>query len=131
MNKFICTGRIVNDPELKMTTNQISVLSFTVAVKRPRTKEVADFLPCVAWRQNAEFLSKFAHKGDMVGITGILTSRNWEDRDGHKRTSLEIQCDDVELLSPKKQEAQNTAPTYSNQDASGFEEIGDEEELPF
>lgn len=128
MNKFACTGRIVNDPELKITPNQISVLSFTVAVKRPRTKEVADFLPCVAWRQNAEFLSKFAHKGDMVGITGILTSRNWEDRDGHKRTSLEIQCDDVELLSPKKQER---SPAYRDEDDSGFVEVGYYDELPF
>lgn len=131
MNKFACTGRIVNDPELKITPNQISVLSFTVAVKRPRTKEVADFLPCVAWRQNAEFLSKFAHKGDMVGITGMLTSRNWEDREGNKRTSLEIQCDDVELLTPKKQEAPATAPTYSNQDTSGYEDLSDEDSLPF
>lgn len=128
MNKFTCTGRIVNDPELKITPNQISVLSFTVAVKRPRTKEVADFLPCVAWRHNAEFLSKFAHKGDMVGITGILTSRNWEDRDGHKRTSLEIQCDDVELLSPKKQER---SPAYRDEDDSGYEDLSSDEELPF
>lgn len=81
MNKFACTGRIVNDPELKITPNQISVLSFTVAVKRPRTKEVADFLPCVAWRQNAEFLSKFAHKGDMVGISveERLPEKNYHD----------------------------------------------------
>ena len=129
MNKFACTGRIVNDPELKITPNQISVLSFTVAVKRPRTKEVADFLPCVAWRQNAEFLSKFAHKGDMVGITGMLTSRNWEDREGNKRSSLEIQCDNVEILSPKKQEG--TAPAYSNHDVSNFMDIGDDDELPF
>ena len=129
MNKFACTGRIVNDPELKITPNQISVLSFTVAVKRPRTKEVADFLPCVAWRQNAEFLSKFAHKGDMVGITGMLTSRNWEDREGNKRSSLEIQCDNVEILSPKKQEG--AAPAYSNQDTSGYEDLSSDEELPF
>lgn len=128
MNKFACTGRIVEDPELKMTQSQISVLSFTVAVKRPRTKEVADFLPCVAWRQNAEFLSKFAHKGDMVGITGVLTSRNWEDRDGNKRTSLEIQCDQVEILTPKKQDS---APAYSSSDASNFMDIGDDDELPF
>ena len=128
MNKFACTGRIVEAPELKMTQSQISVLSFTVAVKRPRTKEVADFLPCVAWRQNAEYLSKFAHKGDMVGITGILTSRNWEDRDGHKRTSLEVLCDQVEILTPKKQDS---APAYSSSDASNFMDIGDDDELPF
>ena len=134
MNECNFTGRICDDLELKKTQSGVSVLSFTVAVKRPRVKDTTDFIPCVAWRQSAEYLSMYARKGDMVEVTGALTSRKWEDRDGNKRTALEIQCEKAGILASKsaKQETQNTAPAYRNAGTSDcFEEIGADDELPF
>ncbi|MBQ8331110.1 MAG: single-stranded DNA-binding protein [Clostridia bacterium] len=134
MNECNFTGRICDDLELKKTQNGVSVLSFTLAVKRRRVKDVTDFIPCVVWRQSAEYLSMYARKGDMIEVTGSLESRKWEDRDGNKRTAWEIQCEKVGFLASKgaKQEAQDTAPSYSNAGAPGcFEDLGYDDELPF
>lgn len=99
MNAVNLTGRLTNDVELKTTQNGKSVCSYTLAVNRPKVKDTTDFIVCVTWNQGAEYLSNYAHKGDKVGITGVLTSRKWQDKDGNNRVSFEVVTDTVEILS--------------------------------
>jgi single-strand DNA-binding protein len=136
MNTVTITGRLSATPELKSTQNGKSVCNFRLAVARPRVKDTTDWIPCTAWNQSAEFLSKYAEKGNRVGVTGILTSREYEDKDGNKRTMYEVLCDNVELL-----ESRSTTSSYKEQKApekarGGLEtlegvEIMEEETLPF
>ena len=85
MNSVNISGRLTKDPELKTTQSNIPVCSFGVAVDRPGVKDKSDFIDCVAWRNTAEFVSKYFAKGDPVEITGTLTTRNWEDQNGTRR----------------------------------------------
>lgn len=140
-NNITLTGRLTADPELKTTPNGVSVCSFTLAVKRPRTSDTTDFIPCQAWRQSAEYLSKYGAKGNMVAVTGSLTTRKWQDQNGNNRINYDVTCDTVELLESRSSGEANNNTTYSAnvpQNASGtaydsskLEEIGDDEELPF
>lgn len=110
MNSVSITGRLTKDIELKSTQSSLSVCTFTVAVQRPHTKETTDFIPCVAWRQSAEFLAKYARKGSRVGVTGTLTSRVYDDGKS-KRTFYEVSIDTVELLESR---AESQGDKYTN-----------------
>lgn len=82
MNSVNLLGRLVNDPEIKATQSGVSVLTFKLAIDRPPSKDgerEADFITCVAWRQTAEFISKYFIKGSMIGISGKLRTRQYED----------------------------------------------------
>ena len=121
MNSVTMIGRLCNEPELRRTQSGTACCSFSLAVKRPKVKDTADFLNFVAWQQGAEYLCQYGHKGDLVGVTGSLITRSWEDKDGNKRKAVEVNCDSVELISSKKsdgntQSAQPQAqPSYSQQ----------------
>ena len=135
MNSVAIIGRLTADPELRKTGSGHSVCSFTLAVKRPHTKDETDFLSFTAWRQSAEYLCKYGHKGDRVGATGILTQRTYLDKEENKRQVYEIICDSLELLSSRST-SQGTNSGYSEIAAdgsagsfSGMEESN--EELPF
>lgn len=108
MNNTSIIGRLTSEPELRRTGNGTACCSFSLAVKRPRAKDTTDFLNFVVWQQGAEYLCQYGHKGDLVGVSGYLTSRNWEDKNGNKRTAYEVTCDSVELLSSKRSSEGNT-----------------------
>ena len=159
MNSVTMIGRLCKDPELRRTQSGPACCSFTLAVKRPKVKDTTDFHNFVVWQQGAEYLCQYGHKGDLVGVTGYLTSRNWEDKDGNKRTAIEVTCDSVELVSSKKNSEgnNNTAqnqngfqgqlynpqqgyqqPQYNQQGFSGYQAqqqweplTGDDSTLPF
>ena len=134
MNVIILTGNICNDIELRQTATGKAVTQFNLAVKRPYAKDTTDFIPCVVWNQQAEFLGKYAHKGSKVGVTGKLTSRSYEDKQGNKRTAYEVIADTVELLDSKtKNEADPTPPPFpaAAVDVPNFETLADDEDLPF
>lgn len=142
MNNINITGNLTKDIEVRSTQSGISVCSFTVAVKRPHTSDTTDFIPCTAWRQTADFLGKYASKGRKVGISGILTARNYEDKNGNKRTAYEILVDNAELLDSRsgnnvQNYTTNAQKPQQGQNAGVFEqEMGDlieivDEELPF
>lgn len=131
MNKIQITGRLTTDVEKKTTTSGIEVASFSLAVKRPRTKDTTDFVNCTAWRQNAEYLSKYGRKGNLVGVSGVLTSRQYEDKNGNKRTAWEVQADDVEILTTKGQ-AENANDSTEEDKDNVFADIEDPAgDLPF
>ena len=132
MNNISIIGRMTAEPEVRYTTNNVAVCSFTLAVKRPRVRDTTDFLPCVVWRQGAEYLGKYAHKGSLVGAAGALTARKYEDLEGNKRTVYEVLCSDVELLDKRSDSGDGNYTRESVKEQQGFEELGEEDgELPF
>lgn len=129
MNSINLIGNICNDLELKSTSNGKYVCSFSLAVKRPHVKDTTDFLNVVVWNQSAEYLSKYAHKGDRISVSGVLTSRNYEDKNGNKRTAFEVVSNDVSVLERKKSSDEKTVS--DNLQNANFVEIDPEDELPF
>ena len=115
MNSVTMIGRLTKEPELRRTQSGTACCSFSLAVKRPHVKDTTDFHDCVVWQQGAEFLSQYGHKGDLVAVTGYLTTRGWQDNDGNKRKAIEVTCDNVELLSSKSksEERSNTTTTQN------------------
>ena len=99
LNCAVIMGRLTADPELRTTNNGISVTSFTVAVDRSFVRageqRQADFINVVAWRQTADFVTRYFHKGSMIAVHGSIQTRNYEDRQGNKRTAFEIVASDV------------------------------------
>lgn len=136
MNKIIITGNLVKDPEYTTTANGIAVCKFTLAVNRKYKKEdgstETDFINCVAWRNTADYVSKYAHKGNRLGIIGSLQTRSYDAQDGSKRYVTEVLVDEVELYT-SKQDNDNKPKTdaQSKQEImQGFEPINTDD-LPF
>ena len=107
MNKVALMGRLARDPELRSTTGGISVCSFTIAVDRRFVKageeRQADFISCVAWRQQAEFICKYFTKGSMVAVAGSIQTRTWDDKEGKRQYTTEVVVDDVYFTGSKSQ----------------------------
>lgn len=130
MNSVSISGRVTRDLELRKTQSGTSVCSFSVAVDRPRVQDTTDFFDCVAWRNNAEFACKYFRKGDPIELTGVLTTREYEDREGKKRKAVEIVCDNISF--PKQKKNAEAAPTTNMAEPPEFkEEEADDGELPF
>ena len=106
LNVTVLQGRLTADPELKTTPNGISVTSFNIAVDRKyqnTSERKADFIPIVAWRNHAEFISKYFRKGQMIGIEGEIQTRNYEDKNGNKRTAVEVVVNHVTFCGSKSE----------------------------
>lgn len=110
INSVILMGRITQDLELKQTPNGVAVLSFTVAVDRSYAKQgeekQSDFISCVAWKERAEFISKYFGKGRMIAIEGQLRTRTYEDKNGSKHYVTEVYVDNASFTGEKKAENQ-------------------------
>ena len=141
-NKVIMMGRIVNDIELQTTTAGVNVVSFRIAVDRRFQKQgeekKSDFFNVTVWRQQAEFVCKYATKGRTLVVEGRLQVREWKDRDGNNRRNAEIVAENIYFGDSKRDEgnaADNSAPAgggYGAPAGGGFSEIADEDEtLPF
>lgn len=161
LNKVIIGGRLVVDPELKKTTNDISVLRFTLACnRRYQPKEngdstpTADFISCVAWRQTAEFIATYFRKGSGLCVVGHIETRSFEDRDHVKHYMTDVVVDEAYFVDSKAEKASagqtmgympaaysqpqavdKPVPTVTQTDSFGqlpnFEVLSSEEELPF
>lgn len=134
LNKIILMGRVVRDPELRRTGSGTAVTSFTIAVDRDfkgqSGERDTDFVDIVAWRNTAEFVSKFFSKGRMAIVEGRLQIRDWTDKEGGKRRSAEVVADNVYFGDSKRDgDSGAAAPVDAHSD---FAEIGEEDgELPF
>lgn len=102
MNSCQFVGRLTAEPELRRTNDGTAVCSYSLVVKRPGVKDVTDFLDFVSWRQGAEFLAKYGHKGDTVAVSGQLQTREWTDKNGNKRRAFEVITSSVEPLSSRR-----------------------------
>lgn len=135
INRVILVGRLTRDVEVRKTGSGLSVAQFTVAVDRRLTKssdgqQSADFVPCVAWRQSADFLGSYARKGNLVSIEGHIQTRNYDDKDGRKIYVTEVVCENVQLQSRGTyQDASSTGMALSS--AEYRQEITEENDLPF
>ncbi len=104
LNKVLLMGRFTKDPELRSTPQGVSVCNFRLAVTRNYKNNgnyESDFIDCVAWRNTAEFISKFFKKGNLVCVEGNLQSRSWE-QDGQRRYTLEVMVDNTYFVESKK-----------------------------
>lgn len=124
MNKSILIGRLTRTPELKTTTSGVDVCSFTVAVNR-RFKNAdgeyeADFINCVAWRGQADFLCKYFSKGDMIGLVGTIQTRNYEKEDGQKVFITEVVVEEVHFCGSKASNGSETSNDESLPEMPGM-----------
>ena len=141
-------GRLTADPELKTTPNGTSVTSFCVAVDRSYVRQgeerQTDFINVVAWRQTADFITRYFHKGSMIAVQGSIQTRNYEDKNGNKRTAVEIVADSVSFCGSKISQnesfdtqesnyAQNNQNADFGTNSAEFDDITDDEDdgLPF
>ena len=137
LNKVILMGRITTDPELKHTPSNVAVCSFSLAVNRRFNRNETDFIDIVAWRQQAEFISKYFTKGQQMVVCGALQTRTWEDKSGNKRKSVEVVVDEVHFADSKRTAGNNSsrdeALPFDFSGGNAFSEIEDEDDgnLPF
>ena len=149
LNKVVLAGRLTADPELKQTQSGIAVLTFTLAINRRFAKSAdgqpaqqqADFITCVAWRQTAEFISRYFHKGSCLCVTGSIQTRNGQDQQGQKRYATEVVVDEAMFVDSKGEgngagytPDAYSAPSFSTgaDDAPKFEDVNtDDGYLPF
>lgn len=146
INNVVLMGRLVATPELRQTQNGISVTSFSLAVERSYARQgeqrQTDFINCVAWRNTADFISRYFQKGSMIAVTGSIQTRNYEDKNGNKRTAFEVIVDQASFCGSKAEsgnagayrapEVQAApAPSFSTGNDGDFEEIPGDDDLPF
>ena len=150
LNVVAIMGRLVADPELKTTPAGINVCTFRIACDRSFAQQgqqrQADFVDVVAWRHNADFLCKHFAKGGMVAVQGRLQTRQYQDRNGNKRTAVEVVADSLSFAGSSKKpggqavdeggeappsDYRDPAPAYSQGDADDFAVIDDNDDLPF
>lgn len=135
LNRVTIMGRIANDVELRTTNNGTSVTSFTVCVDRSYAKageeRQTDFINVVAWKHTAEFVSRYFQKGNMIAIDGKIQTRNYEDKDGKKRTATEVIADEVSFCGGKKESTPVVETPNPSVDINIDANEGEEDELPF
>jgi len=130
INNVVLTGRLARDVELRYTGSGAAVASFTLAVNRQFTnrngEREADFINCVMWRKSAENFANFTHKGSLVGLTGRIQTRSYDNDAGTRVYVTEVVADNFSLLEPKSDNQQPT-PTYP----SGTDVTVDDKDMPF
>ena len=121
LNVVAIMGRLVADPELRTTQSGTNVCSFRIACDRNFARQgeqrQADFIDIVAWRQQAEFVSKYFQKGSLIAIEGSLQTRQYQDKNGNSRTAVEVAANNISFAGSKRQDAQR-APSYEQQTTS-------------
>ena len=132
MNKIILIGNLTRDPESNTTPSGVNFTRFSIAVNRPFAnsdgERVADYFNIVAWRKLAENCAKHLFKGNKVGVSGSVQQRQYEDRDGIKRTTFDVVAEEVEFLTPRQNDGQRDTPP--NSVPAGMQEV-DNDDLPF
>ena len=148
LNKVILGGRLTADPELKQTQSGTPVVSFSIAInRRYQSKNAdgaqaqqADFINVVAWRQTAEFISRYFRRGSAICVTGSIQTRTWQDQQGQKRYATEVVADEAMFVDSKNENSAGgfandtyNAPSYSSTPAQApkFEELKTDDDLPF
>lgn len=143
INMVALMGRLTYEPELKSTPNGLSIIRFQIAVDRSYQAKgqdrQADFIDCVAWRQTAEFISRYFHKGSMIAVEGSIQTSNYTDKNGKQRKQVEVLANNVSFCGSKNEAGSvsnngynQAAPSYASADNSDFEEIMDgDSDLPF
>lgn len=148
LNVVALMGRLVADPELRKTSSDVSVATFRIAVDRAFVRQgeerQADFISIVCWRQTADFVCKYFHKGDMIALNGRIQTRSYEDNQGNRRTAFEVVADNISFTGSKRESssfsggydngnrsaAQSAQPAAFTSGGDDFELLGDND-MPF
>ena len=141
MNNCNFIGRLTKDPEGKTTANGKTFCNFSIAIDRgfkdAQGNRYVDYIPCSAWEATSNLVTKYFHKGDLIGVTGRLESRNYEDN-GVKKTSYSVLVNNIDFIQSKKEDkAEAPAPTPAPEAPTNqlaYEDLSsedDEEEAPF
>ena len=134
MNKIILLGRLVADPETRITQSGIAMTRFKLAVNRQGKPQegqpTADFIQITAWRQTAEFVGKYFAKGQQVLVEGYLRNNSWTDKDGNKRYSDDVHATQV-YFADSKRDRNDQGGQAPQAEQGGFYDLGDSEDLPF
>lgn len=136
INKVIIGGRLTADVELKQTPNGLPVCAFSLAINRKVAKDQpqkADFIKCVAWRQTAEFISRYFNKGSSICVIGSIQTRTWKNDEGYARESVEVLVEEAMFVDSKSEAGNHDAPSFASQPevAPKFEDLKTDEDLPF
>lgn len=152
LNVVVLTGRLVADPELRHTSSDIAVTSFTIAVNRrfarPGEERQTDFIDIVAWRNTAEFICKYFGKGQLIAIEGSIQTGSYQDKDGNKRKTFEVVARDAQFAESKRESLQEPSygdssssvesglkaeksDSYSSGSDNDFQTIESDDDLPF
>ncbi len=150
LNKVVLAGHLTATPELRQTPNGVSVTSFSIAINRRfsrnadgQTQNSADFVNCVAWRNQADFISRYFKKGSAICVTGSIQTRTWNDQQGNKRYATEVVVDEANFVDSNGQGGggfvaqdgyEQPAPQFSSAPqtaAPQFEDMGGDDDLPF
>ena len=139
LNQIVIMGRLTKNPDLRYTGTSVPVASFTVAVERDIGEKKTDFINCVAWRQQAEFISKYFSKGRMVGICGSIQTRTYDREDGQRVYVTEVVADEVSFVDSKSQSEGTSTPAAANTNSNtnsfgaddGFIPMPADDDLPF
>lgn len=139
INMVALMGRLTFEPEVRTTPSGVSVMRFQIACDRSYQKSgqdrQADFIDCVAWRQTAEFISRYFHKGSMIAVEGTLQTSSYTDKNGNQRKQVEVLANNVSFCGSKSETGSAAGsqlePNNSNADNSDFDEIPDDDDLPF
>lgn len=108
MNNCVMVGRLVADPIVRFTQDEKAVCSFRIAVNRRKEGE-ADFINCVAWQKLAEICGQYLKKGKQIAVSGRLQIRNWESKEGEKRSTAEIIVQDMQMLGKREDDGEGEA----------------------
>jgi single-strand DNA-binding protein len=134
MNKIMLIGNLGRDPEMSYTPSGIAVTKFSLAVSRVtksatgERQEETEWFNIVAWRQLAEICNNFLRKGNKVFIEGRLITRKYTDREGAQRTAIEVQANDMEMLTPK---SQSSSQSFVGGNTDDTDALGDLDDHPF
>ena len=148
-NKVILGGRLTDTPELKQTGTGVNFVNFSIAVNRPYSRNAeanqqnVDFINVVAWRQRAEFVTRYFKKGSSICIVGSMQTRTWTDQQGNKRYATDVVADEISFVDAKGEGPAGAAssasfmpdsfqaPAFTSENAPKFEDVSDDEDLPF
>lgn len=141
LNRIMMMGRLTADPELRNTQNGTELATFGVAVQRPKSKDgeaETDFFNCIAWKNRAKIVSEYYHKGDMILIEGTLRNRRWTDEEGKNHKIDQIVVTNIHFTGGQKKNEISDVPaelndfnTLSESDLEGFEELLNDDGVPF
>ena len=131
LNHSVIMGRFVRDPELRRTNSGKAVCSFTIACDKPGRDSGASFIECVAWEKTADFINNYFIKGSAIIVEGRLESRQYETKDGQKRTVTEVVVAQAHFCEKKKEESDGFSKGEPSYQQNNFELMDSNEPLPF
>lgn len=131
LNRITLMGRLTADPDVRAVKGDMNVATFTLACDRDGRDKETDFISCVAWRGTADFVSKYFSKGQAAVVDGRLQTRSYTDKDGKNRKTFDVVVNSIYFADSKRKDSGTTVYSQSREQSREFEEVDDDEDLPF